>query len=46
LTNVLNEWLNPSEDSSSDETTETQSQSFEQNKAKDTSEAFDELFNS
>ena len=46
LTNVLNEWLNPSEDSSSDETTETQTQSFEQNKAKDTSEAFDELFNS
>lgn len=45
LTNVLNEWLNPSEDSSSDETS-TQSQSFEQNKAKDTSEAFDELFNS
>ena len=45
LTNVLNEWLNPSEDSSSDEPS-TQSQSFEQNKAKDTSEAFDELFNS
>ncbi len=49
LTNVLNEWLNPSDDSSSEESTPqqaTETNNFEKNKVKDTSEAFDELFNS
>jgi len=49
LTNVLNEWLNPSDDSSSEESTPqqaTDTSTMEQKKVKDTSEAFDELFNS
>ncbi len=50
LTNVLNEWLNPSEDSSTESTpqqaTETSTSTMETKKVKDTSEAFDELFNS
>ena len=48
LTNVLNEWLNPSEDSTEEEVKkETVSTSdLGTSKVKDTSEAFDELFNS
>ncbi len=49
LTNVLNEWLNPGEESSSEESTPTkatETSTMETKKAKDTSEAFDELFNS
>ena len=48
LTNVLNEWLNPSDDSSSESTPQqaTETSTMEKNKVKDTSEAFDELFNS
>ena len=48
LTNVLNEWLNPSDDSSSESTPQqaTENSTMEKNKVKDTSEAFDELFNS
>ena len=48
LTNVLNEWLNPSEDSSTDSTPQktTETSNLEQNKVQDTSEAFDELLNS
>ena len=49
LTNVLNEWLNPSDDSSSEESTPqqaTDTSTMETKKVKDTSEAFDELFNS
>src|SRR5210317_189128 len=49
LTNVLNEWLNPGEESSSEESTPTQAtetSTMETKKVKDTSEAFDELFNS
>ena len=53
LTNVLNEWLNPSEDSSEQsagatptQATETSTSTMETKKVKDTSEAFDELFNS
>ena len=47
LTNVLNEWLNPSEDSTEETTQESVSTSeLETSKVKDTSEAFDELFNS
>ena len=48
LTNVLNEWLNPSEDSTEEEVKqETISTSdLGTSKVKDTSEAFDELFNS
>ena len=50
LTNVLNEWLNPSEDSSSSEESTpqqaTDTSTMETKKVKDTSEAFDELFNS
>ena len=48
LTNVLNEWLNPSEESQEETTTQQTSETntFEKNKVKDTSEAFDELFNS
>ena len=50
LTNVLNEWLNPSDDSSSTEESTPQqaadTSTMETKKVKDTSEAFDELFNS
>jgi hypothetical protein len=48
LTNVLNEWLNPSDDSSSESTPTqaTDTSTMETKKVKDTSEAFDELFNS
>jgi len=48
LTNVLNEWLNPSEDSSTESTPTqaTETSTMETKKVKDTSEAFDELFNS
>jgi hypothetical protein len=50
LTNVLNEWLNPSDDSSSSEESTpqqaTDTSTMETKKVKDTSEAFDELFNS
>jgi hypothetical protein len=53
LTNVLNEWLNPSEDSSEQsagttqpQANETSTSTMEEKKVKDTSEAFDELFNS
>ena len=47
LTNVLNEWLNPSEDSSEEDTEESAPASdLATSKVKDTSEAFDELFNS
>ena len=49
LTNVLNEWLNPSDDSSTEESTPQQAadtSTMETKKVKDTSEAFDELFNS
>ena len=49
LTNVLNEWLNPSEDSTEEEEVKQESVStseLETSKVKDTSEAFDELFNS
>ena len=49
LTNVLNEWLNPSDDSSSEESKPqqaTDTSTMETKKVKDTSEAFDELFNS
>ena len=51
LTNVLNEWLNPGDESSSEESTptqatETSTSTMETKKVKDTSEAFDELFNS
>ncbi len=49
LTNVLNEWLNPSEDSTEEEEVKQESVSTSDlgtSKVKDTSEAFDELFNS
>jgi hypothetical protein len=48
LTNVLNEWLNPSEDSTEDEVKQvtTSTSDLQTSKVKDTSEAFDELFNS
>ena len=49
LTNVLNEWLNPSEDSTEEEEVKQGSVSTSDlgtSKVKDTSEAFDELFNS
>ena len=51
LTNVLNEWLNPGDESSSEQSTptkatETSTSTMETKKVKDTSEAFDELFNS
>ena len=49
LTNVLNEWLNPSEDSTEEEEVKQESAStsdLQTSKVKDTSEAFDELFNS
>ena len=43
LTNVLNEWLNPSEDSSTESTPQqaTDTSTMETKKVKDTSEAFD-----
>ena len=49
LTNVLNEWLNPSEDSTEEEEVKQESVSTSDlgtSKVKETSEAFDELFNS
>ena len=49
LTNVLNEWLNPSEDSTEEEEVKQETISTSDlgtSKVKDTSEAFDELFNS
>ena len=47
LTNVLNEWLNPSEEQAEEEKEDTVSTSdLQTSKVKDTSEAFDELFNS
>ena len=48
LTNVLNEWLNPGEDSSSESTPTqvTETATMENKKVKDTSEAFADLFNS
>lgn len=49
LSGVLNEWLNPSDDDTDGEesTTDTVTTSeLESSKVKDTSEAFDELFNS
>ena len=49
LTDVLNEWLNPSDDSSDEETTQESTSSSEISNAKvksNTSDAFDELFNS
>ena len=49
LTNVLNEWLNPSEDSPEEEEVKQERVSTSDlgtSKVKDTSEAFDELFNS
>ena len=47
LTNVLNEWLNPSEEPAEEEKEDTVSTSdLQTSKVKDTSEAFDELFNS
>ena len=49
LTNVLNEWLNPSEDSAEEEEVKqetTSTSDLATSKVKDTSEAFDELFNS
>jgi len=49
LTNVLNEWLNPSEDSTEEDEVKQESVSTSDlgtSKVKDTSEAFDELFNS
>ena len=49
LTEVLNEWLNPSEDSTEEEEVKqetTSTSDLATSKVKDTSEAFDELFNS
>ena len=47
LTSVLNEWLNPGEESQEEKTQDTTSTSeLDKSKVKDTSEAFDELFNS
>jgi hypothetical protein len=50
LTNVLNEWLNPSDETESETTKAVEATSttstMEEKKVKDTSEAFDELFNS
>ena len=47
LTEVLNEWLNPSEDSTEEETNETVSaQELSTAKVSNTGDAFDELFNS
>jgi|TARA_B100001094_G_scaffold105982_1_gene102098 hypothetical protein len=49
LTGILNEWLNPSEDDKSEEDTKDTVSTTDlgkTSKVKDTSEAFDELFNS
>ena len=47
LTEVLNEWLNPSEDSTEEETNEkVSSQELSTAKVSNTGDAFDELFNS
>ena len=47
LTNVLNEWLNPSDDATEEATQEkVETSDLQTSKVKDTSEAFDELFNS
>jgi hypothetical protein len=50
LTNILNEWLNPSDETESETTKAVEATSttstMEEKKVKDTSEAFDELFNS
>ena len=53
LTNVLNDWLNPdatdsseSESTNATEEVNTSTSTMETKKVKDTSEAFDELFNS
>ena len=48
LSGVLNEWLNPSEESEGESETQdtVTSSELESSKVKDTSEAFDELFNS
>ncbi len=48
LTNVLNEWLNPREDSTEEEVKQesVSTSDLGTSKVKDTSEAFDELFNS
>jgi len=47
LTEVLNEWLNPSEDSTEEETNEKVSaQELSTAKVSNTGDAFDELFNS
>ena len=48
LTEVLNEWLNPSDDTTEEETTVEKTVSTEQiasSKVSNTSDAFDELFN-
>ena len=46
LTEVLNNWLTPSEDESSDKKDESvTSEVLSQKTVKDTSEAFDQLFN-
>ena len=46
LTEVLNEWLNPSDEDESESKPETVSSEVQSAKVSDTSEAFDELFNS
>ena len=46
LTEVLNEWLNPSDEEESESKPETVSSEVHSAKVSDTSEAFDELFNS
>ena len=46
LTEVLNEWLNPSDEEESESKPETVSSEVQSAKVSDTSEAFDELFNS
>ena len=45
LTEVLNEWLNPSDEEESESKPETVSSEVQSAKVSDTSEAFDELFN-
>ena len=50
MTEILNEWLNPSEDKDSTDTTTSNttvaSSELEKSKVSDTSDAFDDLFNS
>jgi len=46
LTEVLNEWLNPSDEEETESKPETVSSEVQSAKVSDTSEAFDELFNS